>query len=137
MNTREFFLRLAILPILLFSASAYAVPISHVYAIRVTGSAGDVYFSKYSDGMSHSEAGEMLIPANRNRLWNGDIARNDLLSGNYSSGLILPYGFDTPFATQLLGLDPGGLTSWTSSPGSIAISGQAVMRMRSWIFSLH
>lgn len=93
MNTREFFLRLAILPILLFSAGAHAVPILHLNA---TGP------SKYNHaGIDGPEADEMLIPANH--LWNWDVVKNSLLSGDYSDEFNLRYGFGSVFAAQLLG----------------------------------
>lgn len=99
MNTRELLLSLAILPILLFSAGAYAVPILHLNA---TGPASEIHFSKYNGtGIDGPEADEMLISVNR--LWNWDVAKNGLLSGNYSSELNLPYGFGSVFAAPLLG----------------------------------
>lgn len=98
MNTREFFLRLGIFPILLFSASAYAVPILH---INVTSPVGEIYFSKHNDfDMDRPEADEIPIPVNS--LWNWYVSKNNLLSGN-SSGFALPYGLDSIFATLLLG----------------------------------
>ncbi|MGH8761659.1 MAG: PEP-CTERM sorting domain-containing protein [Nitrosospira sp.] len=45
-----------------------------------------------------------------NSLWNGDVGKNNLLSGNYSSGFAFPYGFDPIFATQLLGSNLASLT---------------------------
>jgi hypothetical protein len=99
MNTREFFLCLAILPILLLPAGVHAVPILHLNA---TGPASEIHFPRYNDaGINHPEADEMLAPVNR--LWSWDVGGNHLLSGNYSDGFGLPYGFGSLFAAQLLG----------------------------------
>lgn len=105
MNTRELFLRLAIFPIFLFSTSVHAVPILHVNA---TGPASEIHFSKYDGiGMDRPEADEM---PSMNRLWNWDVGRNNLLSGNYFDEFSLPLGFGSIFAAQVLGSNLASLT---------------------------
>lgn len=106
MNTREFFLRLAIFQILVFSASVHAAPILHV---NITSPVGEIHFPKNNDfGMDHPEADETLIRVNS--LWNGDVGKDNLLSGDYSSGFTTLYGFDSIFTARLLGSNLASLT---------------------------
>lgn len=106
MNTREFFLRLAIFQILVFSASAHAVPILHV---NITSPVGEIHFPKHNDfGMDRPEADGTLIRVNS--LWNGDVGKDNLLSGDYSSGFTTPYDFDSIFTARLLGSNLASLT---------------------------
>ncbi|MDQ3185536.1 MAG: PEP-CTERM sorting domain-containing protein [Pseudomonadota bacterium] len=95
---------------LLFSASAYAIPILQV---NLTGATGGVYFSKYNDNsIDHAEADRTLIalgPLWNGNIWNGNIDESNVLNGSYANGFTLPYGLSSAFATQLLGPDFTGI----------------------------
>jgi len=101
MNMVKLFLRSAVPITLLFSASAYAIPILQLHG---TGAATeDIYFAKYNDSsMSRSEADNELFPVNP-LIWNGDADKNSL-SGS-SRGFNSLYGLYSAFAIPLLGSD--------------------------------
>ena len=121
MNTGKFLFRSAASLIVLFSASAYAVPILHV---NVAGAAADDTSAKYNDGsMSRPEADNVLFPVNPS-VWNENINENNLL-GNFS-GLNLLYGLYSAFATPLLSSPAAGFTIFDLPLGEIAANDDGI-----------
>lgn len=121
MNTGKFLLRSAASLIVLFSASAYAVPILHV---NVAGAVAEDTSARYNDGsMNRPEADNVLFPVNPS-VWNENINKNNLL-GNFS-GLNLLYGLYSAFATPLLSSPAAGFTIFDLPLGEIAANDEGM-----------